>query len=68
MNKQNPYQVFLATLRDKDRPGPMLPNGCISTKHKDYCAAANYMGNPKSSWGNPQNAPPGRWECLIYDT
>ena len=66
MNKRPPYQIFLETLRDKDRPGPMLPTGCMAAKHANY--AGNYMGLPKSSWGNPQNAPPSCWEGLIYDT
>lgn len=56
MNSQTPYQCFLATLRDKDRPGPMLPTGCIADEHANY--AGNYMANPKSNWSNPQNAPP----------
>jgi hypothetical protein len=28
----------------------------------------NYMGNAKSSWSNPQNAPPSCWKGLTDDT
>ena len=63
--KENPYEVFLRTLPDKDRPGPMLPKGVIATRHANY--AGNFMANPKSSWANPQNAPPSHWGGLIYD-
>ena len=61
-----PYEVFLDTLRAKDRPGPMLPAGCISLGHENF--AGIYMANPKSSWSNPQNAPPSCWEGLTDDT
>jgi hypothetical protein len=60
--QNTPYQTYLKTLRDKDRPGPMLPTGCIATVHANY--AGNYMGKPVSSWGNPQNAPPSCWKGL----
>lgn len=43
----------------------MLPTGVIAAKHANY--AGNYMANPKSSWCNPQNAPPNCWEG-VYDT
>ena len=66
MNSQTPFQIYLTTLRDKDRPGPMLPTGLIAASHANY--AGNYMANPKSSWANPENAPPSCWEGLIYDT
>lgn len=66
MNNQTPYQSFLVTLRDKDRPGPMLPTGVIAAKHANH--AGNYMGIAKSNWSNPQNAPPSCWEGLLYDT
>ena len=64
-HKLNPYEVFLSTLRTKDRPGPMLPTGAIATKHANH--AGNFMGKPKSNWSNPQNAPPSHWGGLIYD-
>ena len=64
--KQTPYQFFLSVLRTKDRPGPMLPTGVVATNHANH--AGNYMGNPKSNWANPENAPPSCWEGLVYDT
>jgi len=60
--QKSPYEVFLSTLREKDRPGPMVPTGCISLGHSNY--AGNYMAMPKSSWGNPQNAPPSCWKGM----
>lgn len=65
MIKQTPYRVFLATLRDKDRPGPMVPTGVLAAKHANY--VGNYLINPKSNWGNLQNGPPNCWEGLMYD-
>ena len=62
---EKPYEVFLRTLPDKDRPGPMLPTGLIATRHANY-AGAN-MAIPKSNWSNPQNAPPSCWEGLTDD-
>ena len=44
----------------------MLPTGVVAAKHANH--AGNYMGKPKSNWGNPQNAPPSCWEGLLYDT
>lgn len=61
---ETPYEVFLRTLPDKERPGPMLPTGLIATKHANF-AGAN-MAISKSNWSNPQNAPPSHWGGLIY--
>jgi len=44
----------------------MLPTGCMAAKHANY--AGNYMGHPKSTWSNPQNAPPSCWKGVTDDT
>ena len=44
-------------LSDKDRLN-------LYESGRSASIAGNYMGNAKSSWSNPQNAPPSCWKGL----
>lgn len=65
LSQHNTYKMFLSSLRNKDKPAPMVPTGVIAARHANY--VGNYMSNPKSNWSNPQTAPPSCWEGKIYD-